>query len=79
MLIMSDDLNLSNITVDALQKATPTAVRFFLDWHLACTGCGFARFCTLGSVVRIYQLNENDFLKAAQHFVAENKITWSAK
>ena len=58
-------------TVESFMKSTPKSIRFFLDWHLACTGCGFARFCKLGDVVKTYQLDEKKFLEEAQKFVVQ--------
>ncbi len=52
-------------------KSTPKSIRFFLDWHLACAGCGFARFCKLGDVVKTYQLDEKKFLEEAQTLVVQ--------
>jgi len=60
---MSDVFEISKISVESVLKSTPKATRFFLDWHTACVGCGFARFCTLKDVVNTYQLDEKLFLE----------------
>jgi hypothetical protein len=60
---MSDVFEISEISVESVLKSTPKATRFFLDWHTACVGCGFARFCTLKDVVNTYQLDEKLFLE----------------
>jgi hypothetical protein len=61
--IMSDAFEISETSVEDVLKSTPKAVRFFLDWHTACAGCGFARFCTLKDVINSYQLDEKLFLE----------------
>jgi succinylglutamate desuccinylase len=66
---MNDEL--SETTVEDVLKTSPKAVRFFLDWHVACAGCGFARFCTLKSVIQTYQLDEKKFLEEAQKLVVQ--------
>lgn len=63
MFIMKDDFDISEISVESFLKSTPKAVRFFIDRHAACIGCGFARFCTLKDVINIYQLDEKLFLE----------------
>ncbi len=68
---MNDDFAISETSVESLLKAPPKAVRFFLDWHLACVGCGFARFCNLGDVVKTYQLDEKKFLEEAQKIIIQ--------
>lgn len=68
---MNDSSEISETTVESLMKTTPKSIRFFLDWHLACAGCGFARFCKLGDVVKTYQLDEKKFLKEAQTLVVQ--------
>lgn len=60
---MSDVFEISETSVESILKSTPKAARFFLDWHTACVGCGFARFCTLRDVVNTYQLDEKSFLE----------------
>lgn len=60
---MDDDLKISETTVENFLKSTPKAVRFFIDRHAACVGCGFARFCTLKDVVNTYQLDEKLFIE----------------
>ena len=68
---MNDSSEISETTVESLMKTTPKSIRFFLDWHLACAGCGFARFCKLGDVVKTYQLDEKKFLEEAQKLVVQ--------
>jgi len=63
MYIMSDVFEISETSVESLLKSTPEAVRFFLDLHTACVGCGFARFCTLKDVINTYHLDEKLFLE----------------
>ncbi len=63
MYIMSDVVEISETSVESLLKSTPKAVRFFLDLHTACVGCGFARFCTLKDVINTYHLDEKLFLE----------------
>jgi hypothetical protein len=63
VVIMNDDLKISETTVENFLKSTPKAVRFFIDRHAACVGCGFARFCTLKDVVNTYQLDEKLFFE----------------
>jgi len=58
--------DISEITAEKLIQSSTKAVRFFLDWKLACAGCGFARFCTLENIVKTYQLDEEKFLEEAQ-------------
>jgi hypothetical protein len=60
---MNDFLEISETNVESILKTTPKAARFFLDWHTACVGCGFARFCTLKDVINTYQLDEKLFLE----------------
>jgi succinylglutamate desuccinylase len=63
MFIMNNDFEISETSVENFLKSTPKAARFFLDWHTACVGCGFARFCTLKDVINTYQLDEKLFLE----------------
>ncbi len=79
MSTMSDTNELPDTKVETLLKATPRAVRFFLDWHTSCANCGFARFCSLRDVIKTYQLDEQKFLKEAEEVLAQKNITWSAK
>ncbi len=74
---MNDDFAISETSVESLLKATPKAVRFFLDWHLGCVGCGFARFCTLGDVVKTYHIDEQPFLEEAQNLLVQTNVTRS--
>ena len=63
IVIMNDDFEISETSVENFLKSTPKAVRFFIDRHTACVGCGFARFCTLKDVINTYQLDEKLFLE----------------
>ncbi len=63
MCMMNDDFEISETSVESILKSTPKAARFFLDWHTACVGCGFARFCTLKDVINTYQLDEKLFIE----------------
>jgi len=63
IVIMSDDFEISETTVEKFLKSTPKAVRFFIDRHAACVGCGFTRFCTLKDVIKAYQLDEKRFIE----------------
>ncbi len=72
---MIDDLELSNVNVEHMLKTEPSAVRFFLDRKLRCVGCSFARFCTLGDVIRTYHLDEREFMEAARKIVFHTKLT----
>lgn len=76
---MSDEFELSETTVEDILKSNPNAIRFFLDWKLACAGCGFARFCTLRSVSQTYKLDEAKFLQEVQNLTAQKQLTWSTK
>lgn len=76
---MNDDFEISETSVESLLKTTPEAVRFFLNWQAGCVGCGFARFCTLGDVVRTYQLNENEFLEEAKKIILQTNLTRSSE
>jgi hypothetical protein len=60
---MNDDFEISETSVENFLKSTPKAVRFLIDRHAACVGCGFARFCTLKDVVNIYQLDGKSFFE----------------
>lgn len=71
MLIMNDSLKLLETSVESVLKSTPKAVRFFLDWHTACAGCSFARFCTLKDLVDTYQLDEKKFLEAVEKLAVQ--------
>ena len=63
IVIMNDDFEISETTVENFLKSTPKAVRFLIDRHAACVGCGFARFCTLKDVINTYQFDEKLFLE----------------
>ena len=63
MPMMNDDFEIAETSVESILKSTPNAVRFFLDRHAACVGCGFARFCTLKDVISTYKLDEKRFLE----------------
>jgi hypothetical protein len=76
---INDDFAISETSVESLLKATPKAVRFFLDRRLGCVGCGFARFCTLGDVVSTYHLDDPSFLEEAQNFLVQTNTTRSSE
>ena len=76
---MNDDFAISETSVESLLNATPKAVRFFLDRRLGCVGCGFARFCTLGDVVRTYHMDEQPFLDEAQNLLVQTNTTRSSE
>jgi hypothetical protein len=71
MSIMSDIFEISDTSVDDILKSTPKAARFFIDWHTACVGCGFARFCTLKDVINTYQIDEKKFLEELAKIVIQ--------
>ncbi len=71
MFIMNDVFEISETSVENFLKSTPKAVRFFLDWHTACIGCGFARFCTLKDVVNTYQLDQKKFLEEVEKLIVQ--------
>ncbi len=71
MSTMDDKLKLSETSVEDLIKSTPKATRFFLNWHTACIGCGFARFCRLKDVIETYQLDEKKFLEEAEQLLVQ--------
>lgn len=75
---MNGELEIAEITVENLLKSTPKAARFFLDRHLGCVGCGFARFCTLGDVVATYRIDEKPFLEEAQKLIVQPTLTRSS-
>jgi hypothetical protein len=61
--IMNDILAISETSAADLLKATPKAVRFFIDHGTACAICSLARFCTLKDVIMTYGLDEESFLE----------------
>jgi hypothetical protein len=71
MPIMSDVFEISVTSVEDIFKSTPKAARFFMDWHTACVGCGFARFCTLKDVTDTYQIDEKKFLEELAKIVIQ--------
>ncbi len=60
---MNDILAISETSVTDLLKATPEAVRFFIDQGTTCAGCALARFCTLKDVILSYDLDEAGFIQ----------------
>lgn len=76
---MNEIQDFSETIVESVLKSTPKAVRFFLDWHTACAGCGFARFCTLRDVIDTYQLDENKFLEEARELSVQETLTRSSE
>jgi hypothetical protein len=63
MCMINNDFKISETSVESILKSTPNAVRFFIDRHTACVGCGFARFCTLKDVINTYKFDEKLFLE----------------
>ena len=61
---MEDNSRLLKTSVEDILKSSPKAARLFLDWHAACVGCGFARFCRLEDVINTYKVDENKCLEA---------------
>ena len=76
---MSDVFEISETSVEDVLKSTPKAVRFFLDRHAACVGCGFARFCTLKDVIKTYQLDEKLFIEELTKIVNQKTLIRRAK
>lgn len=76
---MNEIQDFSETIVESVLKSTPKAVRFFLDWHTACAGCGFARFCTLRDVIDTYQLDERKFLEEARDLSVQETLTRSSE
>ena len=68
---MNDVFEISETSVENVLKSTPKAARLFLDWHTACVGCGFARFCTLKDVISTYQLDEKIILEEIEKLIAQ--------
>jgi hypothetical protein len=68
MVTMNDIFETS---VESFLKSEPKAVVLFIDWHTACVGCGFARFCTLKDVMNTYQLDEKLFTEDLAKIVIE--------
>jgi hybrid cluster-associated redox disulfide protein len=68
---MNEELKISDMTVLSLLRSSPKAVRFFLDRHLSCVGCGFARFCTLEDVIQTYHLPKKQFLEDAEMLLVQ--------
>ncbi len=69
--MINNDFEISETSVESILKSTPNAVRFFLDRHAACVGCGFARFCTLKDVINTYKLDEKLFLEDLAKIVTQ--------
>lgn len=68
---MDNDFEISETNVEFFLKSNPRAARFFLDWHTACMGCGFARFCSLKDVINSYQLDEKKFLAEIEKLLVQ--------
>ena len=68
---MNDVFEISETSVENVLKSTPKAARLFLDWHTACVGRGFARFCTLKDVISTYQLDEKIILEEIEKLIAQ--------
>ncbi len=53
---------LLSLTVADIMDRWPQCVPIFLSHALDCVGCPMASFETLGEVIEIYQLAQDDFL-----------------
>jgi len=51
---------------DVLERWPQTA-KIFQQFKTACVGCAMAPFDTISDVVRIYELNGQEFMKALRH------------
>lgn len=60
---MNNILAILETSAADLLKATPKAVRFFIDQGTVCATCSLARFCTLKDVIMTYGLDEESFLE----------------
>jgi succinylglutamate desuccinylase len=69
--MLNDDVRFASLSVEKFLQSTPKAVRFFLDWHTACSGCGFARFCTMKDVATSYNLDGKKFLQEAEELISQ--------
>jgi hypothetical protein len=65
----NDILTVPEITVADLLKSDPSAVIFFIRQQTACVGCYLAKFCALTEVIKVYQLDENQFLEELARFL----------
>ncbi|MCE9646874.1 MAG: hypothetical protein K8S20_12810 [Chloroflexi bacterium] len=63
VVIMNENLAISETSAADLLQATPQAVRFFIDHGTACAICSLARFCTLKDVILAYDLDEKAFME----------------
>ncbi len=68
MLIMSEHLELLDMSVEEVLKSTPSTVKFFISQHTDCVGCRLTHFCSLEDVVKTYELDEKKFLEALSKF-----------
>ena len=65
----NDVLIVLETTVADLLKSDPSAVNFFIRQQTACVGCYLAKFCTLTEVIKVYQLDEKQFLEELARFL----------
>ncbi len=79
MLIMSEHLELLDMSVADVLKFTPAAVKFFINQHTDCVGCRLAHFCSLNDVVKTYELDEKKFLEALSKFNVQTTLIRSTK
>lgn len=79
MLIMSEHLELLDMSVEEVLKSTPSTVKFFISQHADCIGCRLAHFCTLRDVIKNYELDEKKFLKEISKYNVQTTLIRSTK
>lgn len=79
MLIMSEHLELLDMSVEEVLKSTPATVKFFISQHADCIGCRLAHFCTLRDVIKTYELDEKKFLKEISKYNVQTTLIRSTK
>ncbi len=79
MLIMSEYLELLDMSVEEVLKSTPSTVKFFISQHTDCVGCRLTHFCSLGDVVKTYELDEKKFLEALSKYNVQTTLIRSTK
>lgn len=79
MLMMSEHLELLDMSVEEVLKSTPSTVKFFISQHSDCVGCRLAHFCTLRDVVKAYELDEKKFLEALSKYNVQTTLIRSTK
>jgi len=79
MLIMSEHLELLDMSVEEVLKFTPATVKFFISQHANCIGCRLAHFCTLRDVIKNYELDEKKFLKEISKYNVQTTLIRSTK